>query len=156
MASLNLKLEGFSEANMSTASTISAMSSMEPKLSHEEAADKSAEVSAYSDDKVFIILRDFLQPSSSLSLKSTVEAIIDLLPDNALSNEVWSFGSVCFELAEQIPYYHPSQQKLARLLEELVESDKITEQFYPTVGPLYESPNLSVLIRQIEQKERIL
>lgn len=80
----------------------------------------------YSDEKVFVILRDFLQPDTTLSLVSAMESITEILPEGAPeSTEVWSFGTICLDLAEQIPYHHPSHQKLARLLEYLGESTKL-------------------------------
>lgn len=128
MASLYLKLEGFTEPEASSPSTKSSvMSSLKSKLSHgTPPAYKASGDSVYSSDKLFVILRDFLQPDSTMPLKSAVDRIADLLPDNApLSTEVWDLGTVCFEVAEQIPYHHPSMQKLARLLEALGQSTKV-------------------------------
>lgn len=62
--------------------------------------------------KVFVILRDFLQPDTTLSLKSVLNYLVDLLPENApYSPEVYSLGIICVDMAEQIPYHHPSQHK---------------------------------------------
>ena len=72
------------------------------------------------------ILRDFLQPDTAVLLETTANKILDLLPDKSPnSNDVWVFGEICIELAEQIPYHHPSQLKLAGLLELLGKSTKI-------------------------------
>ncbi|KAI9837081.1 MAG: hypothetical protein M1819_000730 [Sarea resinae] len=77
-------------------------------------------------DKTFRLLRDFLQPDTVLTMESTAESILELLPENApLSTDIWSFGETCIELAEQIPYYHPSQLKLAALFEHLGQSAKL-------------------------------
>ncbi len=71
------------------------------------------------------ILQDFLQPSSRLTIKDTAHSILAFLPKNASgSTEVWDFGETCIEIVEQIPYYHPSQIKLAALFEELGKSSK--------------------------------
>jgi hypothetical protein len=130
MASLDLKLEdytGDSTPEMKTTTPI--ISTLKSKIGHKNTAYKTAGSSAYSDDKVFIILRDFLQPDSTLSVESATQSILDLLPENApLSDEIWSFGEVCFELAEQIPYYHPSQLKFARLLEYIGRSTKVNQR----------------------------
>lgn len=77
-------------------------------------------------DQTFALLRDFLQPDSTLTLEFTARSIENLLPGKApLSTEVWDFGESCIEVAEQIPYHHPSQLKLAELLEYLANSPKL-------------------------------
>lgn len=77
-------------------------------------------------DKIFQLLRGFLQPDTNMTLQSTAQSILDLLPEkDPQSTEIWSFGEICIELAEQIPYYHPSQLKLAALLEYLGKSTKL-------------------------------
>ena len=78
------------------------------------------------EDKTFAILHDYLQPDTRLSLKSTANSILDLLPDNEpYSTTVYVFGGLCIELAEQIPYHHPSQLKLAELLRYIGMSTKL-------------------------------
>lgn len=66
------------------------------------------------DYKVFLILRDFLQPGSTITLRDAVDRIIEVFPDGYSS--LRSINTVCLELAEQIPYHHVSHLKLARLL----------------------------------------
>jgi hypothetical protein len=67
-----------------------------------------------SDYKTFLVLRDFLQPYSTIRLGDAVDRILEVFPDGY--SDLQSINTVCFELAEQIPYRHPSQLKLARLL----------------------------------------
>jgi hypothetical protein len=76
----------------------------------------------YYDYKVFLILRDFLQPHSTTSLIDAIDRVIDVYPDGCpfLREINW----LCFEIAEQIPYYHPSHLKLARLLWGIGQSEK--------------------------------
>lgn len=130
MASLDLKLEGSTgtpgqEAKKSS----SIISTLNSKFSHGTPAYKATGTSAFSIDKVFVILRDLLQPDTTLSLESAAESVLALLPEKApLSTEIWSFGEVCFELSEQIPYHHPSQLKLARLLEYIGRSTKVNDK----------------------------
>ncbi|OAA56361.1 hypothetical protein SPI_07972 [Niveomyces insectorum RCEF 264] len=89
----------------------------------------------YTDAKVAAILRDFLQPDTKLSEKVVAESILALIPTNAVENrEVSRFSSICVELAEQIPYDHPSQFKLAQLLRRLAPPDE-------------ENPNISVNLK---------
>ena len=76
--------------------------------------------------KFFDILRNYLQPNTTLTLHSTALSILELLPDNdPQSIDVGSFGDTCIELAEQISYHHPSQIKLAGLLEYIGNSEKL-------------------------------
>lgn len=76
--------------------------------------------------KTFHILHDFLQPDTASTLETTAQSILDLLPENApYGHEVWIFGETCIEVAEQIPYHHPSQLKLAALLDYIGMSPKL-------------------------------
>ena len=77
-------------------------------------------------ENLFPILLGCLQPDTAMTLKSTANSILDLLPEkDPNSTDVWSFGELCIELAEQIPYHHSSQLKLAGLLECLGKSTKL-------------------------------
>jgi hypothetical protein len=66
------------------------------------------------DWKIFLILQDYLQPSSRTSPDEAVEKTIALFPEGF--SDLRSVNDVCLELAEQIPYHHPSQLKLVQLL----------------------------------------
>ena len=75
---------------------------------------------------MWILLRDFVQPQSTLTIESTAETLEDsLLGDDPLSGQVYTFGENCIEIAEQIPYHHPSQHRLVALLEYLANSPKL-------------------------------
>lgn len=65
-----------------------------------------------SDYKTFLILQDFLQPKSTTNIRDAIDRLIDVFPDG----DMRFINSVSLELAEQIPYNHPSHAKLARLL----------------------------------------
>ena len=82
------------------------------------------------ESKMFNIFDDYLHPYSVRSLVSTVEAIIDMLPEKKMP---WHPASLlvpmCVELAEQIPYHHPSQHKLVRLIMRLGGSTKFWQDF---------------------------
>lgn len=83
----------------------------------------------YSDARVAAILRDFLQPGTKLSLREAAASLLDLIPANASGDaEVCSFGVICVELAEQIPYHHPSQLKFTQLLSYLSMSPKFVDR----------------------------
>lgn len=84
----------------------------------------------YSEARVAAILRDFLQPDTKLSLKDAAEALLVLIPTDASDYaEVFSFGEICVELAEQIPYRHPSQLKLTQLLHYVSRSPKFMYKY---------------------------
>lgn len=95
-------------------------------------AYKYAGLTEYSDSKIFLILRDFLQdPNTDRSFETIVKEILELIPENAQqSTEVWCLSEVFWYLAEQIPYHHPSQIKLVQVVEELSRSVKITVKDY--------------------------
>ncbi|CAF9921354.1 hypothetical protein IMSHALPRED_005160 [Imshaugia aleurites] len=77
-------------------------------------------------NEIFHLLRRFLQAEKAVTMESTAQSILALLPENgSLSTDVWIFGEICIELAEQIPYHHPSQLKLVGLLEDLGMSRKL-------------------------------
>lgn len=84
----------------------------------------------FTQHKVAAILRDFLQPDSKTSLESAAKSLLLLIPTNASEHaEVCSFGEICVELAEQIPYHHPSQLKLVQLLHYLSRSPKFMYKY---------------------------
>lgn len=77
-------------------------------------------------EKLFPILRAFLQSDAAMSLDSTANSILNLLPEKSPnSTDVWTFGELCIDLVEQITYHHPSQLKLVRLFEDLGKSTKL-------------------------------
>ena len=91
------------------------------------------------DDKtamrIFHILQDYLQPESSALLQGTVHAVFDVLPKGKPgSNEVWNFGQACLDIAEQMPYWHPSQLKLVGLVAELSYSTALGFTYDPEDG----------------------
>lgn len=88
----------------------------------------------YSEARVAAILRDFLQPDTKLSLQEAARSLLVLIPANASEHaEVCSFGEICVELAEQLPYHHPSQLKFVQLLHYLSMSPKFMYKYPLTV-----------------------
>ena len=88
----------------------------------------------YTEAEVANVLRDFLQPNTKKSSKMVTEHIISMVPPNASGNaEVRSFGEICVELAEQIPYNHLSQLKLTALFQRLGKSPKFISTYPLTV-----------------------
>lgn len=57
-----------------------------------------------------------------MSLKDATNCAVDVFPKNY--TDMRSLNYVCTELAEQIPYDHPSQLKLARFLWSMGRSDR--------------------------------
>ena len=95
------------------------------------------------EDRMFEILRDFLQPDSALSTRETALDLLALIPDgNNYSDEACMFADTCLELAQQIPYHHPSQFKLADLLETTVKAAKVNGTYLltPVILLIYPHP----------------
>lgn len=87
--------------------------------------------------KLCAILLGYFDPKNPTSLHSTAVSILGVLPKNKPeSTEVWMFGELCIELAEQIPYHHPFQLKLVGLLEYL--------QLSPHLGRIFEDVDKNV------------
>jgi hypothetical protein len=96
MASLDLKIDNFQDPDPATVKSKMTLTVLKSKLTNQSYAYKYVGTTGYSDSKVFLILRDFLQPDTTRSLESTVQSILDLLPENApMSDEVWSVGQIC-------------------------------------------------------------
>lgn len=80
--------------------------------------------SNYSNWKLFCILRRYLEPRKrTLSMKEAVTLIYKILmpvvPGKPIEYPVEAFGSVILSAARQVPYFHTSQDRLVRLLEQL-------------------------------------
>lgn len=68
--------------------------------------------------EVYSILRDSLQPESKLSSEETASKIGRMMPERKLySSDVAGLYSICFEIAEQIPYDHISMPKHVAILD---------------------------------------
>lgn len=79
---------------------------------------------------LFSILHDYLQPKTVTTLQYTAASIVAILPKRDIgSTEVWMFGELCIQLAEQIPYYHPLQLKLVALVDYLQLCPQLFEIF---------------------------
>ncbi|KXJ95093.1 hypothetical protein Micbo1qcDRAFT_200530 [Microdochium bolleyi] len=105
-----------------------------------EEEDKAAPVpgvpAGYSpfDWKVFVILGDFLQPDTKISTSQAVAEILAIFEDTA---NLQAVNTVCFELAEQIPYSHPAHGKLARLFYALGRSpERVSKSSLVAAGKL--------------------
>lgn len=69
-----------------------------------------------------------------------MKSILDFLPtDAAASNEICDVGDVVLDVAEQIPYHHPSQVKLVRSVEALCRYDQFT------TGPCSDVSSIAML-----------
>ena len=87
------------------------------------------------DNKIFHILRELVQSGSNAIVESTARSILALLPqDDQHSYEIWVFGTVCVEVAEQIPYMYPSHFRLAGLIEFLGGSTFFVTKLASKVG----------------------
>lgn len=126
---LNLTFEEFQDPKIEAAEFNASTTPLKTDGS-ESTAYKYVGTTPFSNSKVFLLLRSYVQPKNTHSLETTVESILELLPENSPeSSEVWCVGTVFLEIAEQIPYHHPGHVKLARVLEVLCRSDKIMELY---------------------------
>lgn len=79
-------------------------------------------------DKIFEILCKTLQPDGELSLESAARQISSLLPEGQpYSDKVGRFLTTCYEVAEQIPYSHPSMIKLVSVIDACLNSSKFLD-----------------------------
>lgn len=91
------------------------------------------------DKELAIILRDYLQTTSTSenAMEDVAQSILALLPPSApYSKETFLLAHLCIDAAEQIPYYHHSQVKLARLLHYLAGSLKLMSKEVKQVRPI--------------------
>ncbi|KAI1351385.1 hypothetical protein F5Y01DRAFT_325360 [Xylaria sp. FL0043] len=77
---------------------------------------------SYSSHNIDLILRSVLKPTDGTPLRTAASTIINALREDqgdpySLVQNCEDLGNLCLELAEEIPYNHPSHAKLARLLE---------------------------------------
>jgi len=69
------------------------------------------------NDQVFGILQTTLQPDCPISLDTAVDQLVGLLPSGqTYTSEVTTFLCCCYEVAEQIPYSHPSMDRLVTII----------------------------------------
>jgi hypothetical protein len=81
------------------------------------------------EQDMFNILNDYLQPSSTTPPSEAAQAIHALTPkagstqeeNNDLENFLWSSWGAVIEIAKQIPHNHPSQDRLVALIHALTE-----------------------------------
>lgn len=120
MPELELNIDAFkseiteNEGQVNRSSRLSSLLSpfkIQPKPLRDPIAPKEYDSTDY---KIFLVLRDFLQPSSTVSSRDASERVLDAFADRNLY--LRQLYAVCFELAEQIPYHHSSQLKLVRLM----------------------------------------
>ncbi len=98
------------------------MSSLNLKHSHSQGDNPATST------LIFHLLHDFIQPKSSFYMEEVAVRIEQLLPDTAaapFSFEEDILTATMLEIAAQIPYHHPSQLKLPRLLAQLADSPKV-------------------------------
>lgn len=91
------------------------------------------------DDQLFDILHDAVQPDGRASLESQIQKITQLLPEGKpYSYGVSAFLATCYEIAEQIPYDHPSLSKLVTIIDLVLSSSRFprTDNTDVSLSPL--------------------
>ncbi|KFZ23054.1 hypothetical protein V502_02464 [Pseudogymnoascus sp. VKM F-4520 (FW-2644)] len=81
------------------------------------------------DYRVFLIVEEFLQPSSKISVQEAANRVIDIFPAGHLG--MTAVNTVCLECAGQIPYARPSHLKLVKMLWKIPEA---IQSFYQQLG----------------------
>lgn len=85
-------------------------------------------------DKVLKLMQDFLQPDSTLEVSKVGHYLLAMVPEKGNRQELFELGEAYIELAEQIPYHHPSQLKLARLVELTSRSSRVRNSWITVSG----------------------
>ena len=67
------------------------------------------------DEQFFDIMRDYLQEGSAATISHVAASIISILPKDD-NYQVERLILLFIEVAAQIPYYHPSQNRLIDLM----------------------------------------
>jgi hypothetical protein len=84
--------------------------------------------SGYSDQRAFDVLQQLLQPGNGVSTDTAATLIVNMQPNKAgqdISGTSWaSFGSLVVGVSRQVPWHHPAQTKLVRLIKRLAQSTK--------------------------------
>jgi hypothetical protein len=100
-------------------------------LSFEQDATSKEVHGRYSDWKAFEVLQRYLEPDRNLSVEQATALIHDMLPTETekihLAGQPGMFATLVLEVAQQIPYPHPSQVRLVRLLQRLAISSKLNQ-----------------------------
>ncbi|EPE33597.1 hypothetical protein GLAREA_06610 [Glarea lozoyensis ATCC 20868] len=81
----------------------------------------------------WLIVQDFVQPTSTMSVQEAVSRMIETFAN--YGHNIRSVGTFIITMAEQIPYWHPSQLKLARLLWTLGRSEERLRKIKPVHCP---------------------
>ena len=97
-------------------------------------------------------LRDFLQPDTDKALWDTIDSILEIIPEAPLSSEVLIAGQISLEIAEQIPWDHPSQMRLAQVMQALATSPKISEGAGTVSTLFYEGSYISEQLTDVQNR----
>jgi hypothetical protein len=110
-----------------TKNNISTMSSL--NLHFEDDGLSDAGPGRYSDKKTFDVYQRYLQPDGNLSIVQAATMIVKMLPGPTgnyhRGGELGMFAFFTCDVAQQIPYQHPSQLKLVRLIQYLGNAIKL-------------------------------
>lgn len=82
----------------------------------------------YSDWKAIEVLQRYLDPKGNLSIDQATTLLHDMLPtadEYENRGQPGMFGCVVLDIARQIPYTHPAQTDLVRLLRNMERSNRL-------------------------------
>ncbi|KAK1770168.1 hypothetical protein QBC33DRAFT_609500 [Phialemonium atrogriseum] len=125
MSALNLQLDILDDAEMKHSAPQGSIATTAAGLLKPFKSVKGAPKGTNAEIKFANLLRDYVQLGDKRSVEDIAKEILAILPANGqYSTEMSAFSQLCVEIAVQIPYHHPSQMKLAYLLQYLARSPK--------------------------------
>ncbi|KAB5546917.1 hypothetical protein GE09DRAFT_1190808 [Coniochaeta sp. 2T2.1] len=86
----------------------------------------------YKEDKEYLIMKDFLQPDTTMSLQTASESLLDLIPEHCKPGSLVAVIHLC---ANVTPWHHTAHLKLAWLAERLRWSPKMSPVLGSIKGP---------------------
>lgn len=136
MSALNLQLDVLDDAEMKDSTSQGSIVRTAAGLLKPFKSVKEASKGINAELKFANLLRDYVQPGDKRSVEDIANEILAILPANGQhSTEMSAFAQLCVEIAVQIPYHHPSQMKLAYLLQYLARSPKFVSKSTLPVQP---------------------
>ncbi|RHZ63634.1 DUF3632 domain-containing protein [Aspergillus thermomutatus] len=108
------------------------------------------------EQRIFDILNDYLQPSSTIPPSEAAQALDALTPkasaqeeDSDLESFLWSIWGTVIDIAKQVPHDHPSQDRLVDLIHALTELPPTTVSIWGSETRLWKDlPILGPSLRE--------
>lgn len=105
-------------------------------------------------DQQFDVLNEGLQPDTQTPIESVVSKISELLPEGGHYSGTYLFFMVCFEVADQIPYNHPSMKKLAQIINLVLNSERLQTEVSSTLAQIALQSKANPMIIEFARKPK--